>query len=358
MPPLSLDVALQRRYSIYLTALTTIPHILHTLEFRKGRCLLVTDGNVATHYLGLVFSTLEKADWSCKVLILDPGETSKSTHHLQIIYDAALAWGIDRDTLILALGGGVIGDVAGYAAATLLRGLPLIHIPTTLIAQVDSSIGGKTGINHASGKNLIGAFYQPRAVIADLSTLHTLPEREWTSGLAEVVKHALIADKQFLVFLENNWHAVLQRAYPVIQEMVFMAAGIKARIVSEDEKEQGVRTLLNFGHTFGHAIERAAGYGQFTHGEAVALGMRAALHLSRKLHPRVDFTRAIRMVEQIPVRHTLKGLSIEDLISAMRTDKKVQRGKQRLVLLREPGDAYITRETIRADITYAWKVLF
>jgi 3-dehydroquinate synthase len=286
--------------------------------------------------------------------VLAPGEITKAPHALQAIYDAALAWEIDRKTPVLALGGGVVGDLAGYAAATLLRGLPLVQLPTTLIAQVDSAIGGKTGINHPVGKNLIGAFHQPSLVCIDLTMLATLPVLEWTSGLAEVVKHALIADAGFLAFLEANGPGILAREEHLAGETVYRAAAIKAVVVSEDEREQGRRAILNFGHTFGHAIERVAGYGQFTHGEAVALGMRAALHLSHRLHPDLPLERLNHLVRQIPVRHTLADWPVSSLMEAMRSDKKAEAGTQHFVLLRRPGEAYVTADVAMPYVADAW----
>ena len=359
MPNPSLTVTLPegRSYPLCMAALTDVPRIMAERDLQASRCIVVTDRNVANHYLYRLLSALQAEGWSPKEIILPPGEKAKGPDCLQTIYDTTLSWGIDRDTPVLALGGGVIGDLTGFAAATMLRGLPFIQLPTTLIAQVDSSLGGKTGINHPTGKNLVGAFHQPRAVIADLSTLRTLPELEWTSGLAEVVKHALIADRVLLALLEEKWASILTREPVVIQDVIFRAAQIKAHIVSEDEQEQGRRAILNFGHTFGHAIERVAGYGRYTHGEAVALGMRAALHVSRKLHPKLSYARANQLVQKIPVRHPLTGLPIEDLMAAMRTDKKVRAGQQRLVVLRHLGEAYVTSQVATADIAAAWAAL-
>lgn len=321
---------------------------------RPGRCLVITDNHVATLYQAPVIDALRGAGWSPNVIVMPPGESTKAPASLQSIYDTALRWGIDRKTPVLALGGGVVGDVAGFAAATLLRGLPFVQLPTTLIAQVDSAIGGKTGINHAVGKNLIGAFHQPRLVCADLNTLRTLPALEWTSGLAEVVKHAFIADADLLTFLETRWADVMACEPAVTAEMVYRAARIKADVVSEDEREQGRRAILNFGHTFAHAIERVAGYGQFTHGEAVALGMRAALLISHRLHPNLPLDRALRLTQRIPVRNRLADLSLEKLMKAMHADKKVHAGTIRLVVLRRLGEAYLTDQATEKNIEEAW----
>ncbi len=320
---------------------------------RAGRCLMVTDENVAARYRDPLERALAEEGWTPEVHVIAPGEASKSPAALQAVYDAALAWGIDRETPVVALGGGVVGDLAGFAAATLLRGVPLVQIPTSLIAQVDSAIGGKTGINHAAGKNLVGAFHQPALVLADTAALQTLPEREWTGGLAEVVKHALIADPDFFAFLEANWNAILDREAGVVAPMIRCAARVKVEVVSEDEREKGRRMILNFGHTFGHAIERVAGYGAFTHGEAVALGMRAALHLSHRLHPGFDPARADGLVRMIPVPEKLGALSTDALTKAMRTDKKARAGAVRFVVLEEVGAAYVT-EAPAEDVADAW----
>ena len=353
-PPIPVSLPGGRGYAIHLAALREAPRLMAETGLRAGRCLIVTDAPVAALYQAPLETALHAAGWTPKTVVLPSGEATKAPGPLQTVYDAALRWGIDRKTPVLALGGGVVGDLAGFAAATLLRGLPFVQFPTTLIAQVDSAIGGKTGINHAVGKNLIGAFHQPRLVCADLATLGTLPVLEWVSGLAEVFKHALIADVDFLAFLEAKGPAVLAREAEVVGELVYRAARIKAMVVSEDEREQGRRAILNFGHTFGHAIERVAGYGQFTHGEAVALGMRAALHLSHRLHPDLPLERAHRLVRRIPVRNRLADLPVAALTEAMQFDKKVDAGTQRLVVLRRLGEAYVTTAASPADVDAAW----
>ncbi len=341
-------------YDIRFAPLSILGSLLTAARIRRGSCVVVTDTNVAAHWLDVAMESLH--GWDPLVIKLPAGEKTKSAAALQSIYDRVLPNGIDRRTPVIALGGGVIGDLAGFAAATLLRGLPLVHVPTSLIAQVDSAIGGKTGINHTVGKNLIGAFHQPRLVCADPSVLGTLPKLEWTSGLAEVVKHALIADPAFMEFLEQEWDAVQAREPATVRRMIEWAATIKAGIVAADEKELGRREILNFGHTFGHAIESVAGYGRYTHGEAVALGMRAALTLSRCLNPQYQIARAAELVRRIPVRHALSSLaaSVDDLIDAMRFDKKVRLGALRLVVLRTTGQAYVTDRVSRHDLALAW----
>ena len=341
LPPIFIDPGEDRRYPYYMASLDTLPGLMADAALQVGRCLIITDERVGPVYAPALIASLERTGWTPKTIMLPAGETTKHPLHLQAIYDEALTWGIDRKTPLIALGGGVIGDLGGFAAATLLRGIPLVQVPTTLISQVDSAIGGKTGINHASGKNLVGSFYQPAFVCADLATLATLPEREWTSGLAEVVKHALIADEAFISTLERTWEDVLLRKPAVIGPMIHRAAAIKADVVSHDEKEAGLRAILNFGHTFGHAIERIAGYGSYTHGEAVATGMRMALRLSRSLHPALDMQRADAIVSRIPVQAQPLSCSSNILIDAMHTDKKVLAGKLRFVLLDRIGHAYM-----------------
>lgn len=352
--PLTVRLGPERSYLIRFEPLEAVPGLLEAAGLRPGRCLVITDAHVAPLYGAPLESALVAGGWTPKLIVVPAGENSKSPEQLQTIYDTALGWGIDRQTPVLALGGGVVGDLAGYAAATLLRGLPLVQLPTTLIAQVDSAIGGKTGINHPAGKNLIGAFHQPFFVCADPRTLLSLPEREWTSGLAETVKHALIADADLFERLERDWPAVLRRDPAVLADMLPRAAGIKAVVVSEDEREAGRRAILNFGHTFGHAIERVAGYGTFTHGEAVALGMRAALHLSHTLHPDFPLDRADALVRRIPVPAGLASLSTEALTAAMQTDKKVRAGQIRFVVLRRIGEAYVTSGVSAEAVEAAW----
>lgn len=354
--PEPLDVRFKdgRGYSIHFEPINRVPALMEAAGLRKGRCLVVSDDNVAGLYLSDLVGALEMNGWEVMPVQVPAGEGSKSQRQLQRIYDEALAWPIDRKTPVLALGGGVVGDLAGFAAATLLRGLPLVQIPTTLIAQVDSAIGGKTGINHTVGKNLIGAFHQPVLVCCDPAALTTLPFREWTSGLAEVVKHALIADEELFTFLEENWKAVIDRETSLIGSLIRRAARVKVNVVMEDEREQGLRAILNFGHTFGHAIERVAGYGVFTHGEAVALGMQAALALSHRFHPDLDYLRALRLVRKIPVVARLSELDPEGLMETMLFDKKTEAGRLRMIVIRKIGDAYVTEDAHRNDILAAW----
>ena len=352
--PLLVSLGGDRTYPIHVDPLADLPGLLGEAGVRRGSCLVVSDANVASWYLAPLRESLEGAGWTTHTRVLTPGEGTKSLAELDALYDWALGLGIDRQTPVLALGGGVVGDLTGFAAATLLRGLPLVQLPTTLVAQVDSAIGGKTGINHDAGKNLIGAFWQPRFVLADPTTLQTLPEREWTSGLAEVIKAALIADADFFDWLETHWEAVRLRDPETVVTLVRRSASIKAKIVAEDERESGRRALLNFGHTFGHAIERTAGYGTFTHGEAIALGMRAALHLSHTLQPDVSFARADALVARLPVPDGLADLSTAALIGAMQTDKKRVAGRLRFIVLDHIGQARSAGDVPQEDVAAAW----
>ncbi|MEM8559317.1 MAG: 3-dehydroquinate synthase [Bacteroidota bacterium] len=343
-----------RGYPIYFEPLSDVPLRLRVRGLSPGRCFVVTDEQVARQHLGPLLHGLRRQRWQPEALVLPAGEETKSMVHLARIQTWALENGIDRSRPLLALGGGVVGDLAGFAAATTLRGVPLVQLPTSLIAQVDAAIGGKTGINHRLGKNLVGAFYQPRFVHVDQDVLATLPEREWTSGLAEVVKYGLIADAEFFAFLEANWDALLARDAAVVAHVLHRSASIKADVVGHDERESGRRATLNFGHTFAHAIERVAGYGTFTHGEAVALGMRAALHLSRTLRQAFPFERTDALVARLPVPGSLTALSDSDLMAAMRTDKKRIGDRIRFVVLDDLGLARVTDNVSEDAVTAAW----
>jgi len=345
-----------RSYDVHFRSLRTLPGLLEDANLPPGRALLISDENVAAHYRTPLTNILEEAGWTLTSIVLPPGESTKSASSLHRIYDEALGWGIDRQTPVLALGGGVIGDLAGFAAATLLRGLPLVQLPTSLLAQVDASVGGKTAINHETGKNLIGAFYQPRLVCADPETLDTLPMDEYTSGMAEVVKHALIGDVALLDFLDDHLVPVFSRRNrEAITRTIEQAVQVKAEVVAADEREAGRRAVLNFGHTFAHAIERVAGYGTFSHGEAVAVGMRAGLYLSHRRHPEaLPRERADELIRAIPVDADPAALSFDALYEAMATDKKNQGDTIRFVLLRRLGKAYVTGDVSRAEAEQAW----
>lgn len=360
---ITVDLPQSQGYTIHFAPLAEAARLFAGIGLQRGQALVITDENVAEHYLQQLTDVLERDGWMPRTHIIPAGELSKSASMLGRLYDRALEKPIDRDVPVVALGGGMVGDLAGFFAATLLRGLPLVHIPTSVIAQADSSIGGKSGINHSTGKNLIGAFYQPRLVLTDVSTLATLPERDYTSGLAEVVKHALIADAEFFGWLESRWGEILGKEESVVAEMIFRAASIKAAIVNEDERESGRRRLLNFGHSFGHAIELASGYGLLTHGEAIAIGMRAALHLSSSVLSKSvfqadailhAFERADALISRIPGACALDGLSINALVAAMATDKKRTREGPRFVVLSAVGKAVVVDAVPPAAVEAAW----
>jgi 3-dehydroquinate synthase len=311
---------------------------------------IVSNETVAPLYLASLSEPLRAQGVRVTEIVLPDGEQYKSWQTLNRIYDALLENRCERATTIVALGGGVIGDLAGFAAATYQRGVPFIQVPTTLLAQVDSSVGGKTGINHPLGKNMIGAFWQPRLVLADTDTLATLPDRELRAGLAEVIKYGLIRDLPFLEWLEQNMKRLLARESEALTHAIERSCINKAEIVAEDETESGVRALLNLGHTFGHAIEAGLGYGAWLHGEAVAAGTVMAAELSRRMGwiDASDLARAVALMRRagLPVRGP--DLGADRYLELMALDKKVAAGKLRLILLDALG-----RGAIRSDLPLA-----
>jgi len=314
-----------------------VPHIGGT------QVMIVTNETVAPLYLERVRQML--GAYQCNAVILPDGERFKEIGTLNQIFDALLKNRCERSVTLIALGGGVVGDMAGFAAACYQRGVAFIQMPTTLLAQVDSSVGGKTGVNHALGKNMIGAFHQPRCVIADTDTLDTLADRELHAGLAEVIKYGLIKDAPFFDWLEDNVDALLVRDHDALAYAIERSCQNKALIVAEDERESGVRALLNLGHTFGHAIETGLGYGVWLHGEAVAAGMVAAAELSARLgwldRAAVDRIVALLRRARLPTRLP-SGLSVPGFLELMAVDKKAQAGRIRLVLLKEIGHGVVT----------------
>ncbi len=308
----------------------------------SGKAFIVTDGNVAPLYAERVAAGLRNAGLESYSYVVAPGENSKTLETAARLYDWLVEFRAERRDLIVALGGGVIGDLAGFTAATFLRGMPLVQVPTSLAAMVDASIGGKTAVNHVRGKNLIGLFYQPRLVAVDTSALLTLPRRELVSGWAEVVKHGLILDAAYFEFIESQI-ANLQKLDPdTVTQAVRGSAAIKATIVSEDEKETGRRTLLNYGHTIGHGLEGATGYGRYLHGEAVAIGMAGAAMLSRERGmPASIIERQNSLLAGFGLPLRSPGVSVNAVLEAMRLDKKVQQKGLRWVLLENIGRAYV-----------------
>jgi 3-dehydroquinate synthase len=317
----------------------------------RGSCAVITDGNVAHLHAMPVLESLRTAGYEPHLFEVPAGESSKSLSVAEGLVDRMLAAGLDRGSFILALGGGVVGDLAGFVAAIYQRGIPFVQIPTTIVAQVDSSIGGKTGVNARAGKNLIGTFHQPRLVLADTSTLATLPEREYCEGFAEVIKHAVIRDAAMLDELDPA--AARESLGPLIARNIAIKAGIVAR---DEEERSGLRALLNFGHTVAHAIENAAGYGALLHGEAVSIGMAAALEISQRKYglsaPESD--RVLRKLHAYGLPVTLPpDLDTPALLSAMRHDKKFTGGQIRYVVAPRLGEAFLAEDVTEVDIRAA-----
>jgi len=333
----------ERSYPIYIgsdllgCAELLLPHLPHK------RAAVVTNTTVAPLYLEPLRAMLQAHGVDMIPIILPDGEQYKNSETLGLIYDALLSHRCERNTPLIALGGGVIGDMTGYAAATYLRGVPFIQIPTTLLAQVDSSVGGKTGINHPLGKNMIGAFYQPQVVLADITTLNTLKDQELRAGIAEVIKYGLIRDLSFFEWLEQNMEKLLARDADALQYAITRSCQNKAEVVAADERENGERALLNLGHTFGHAIETGMGYGVWLHGEAVAAGTIMAADLSCRLGwlSKEDAVRIQSLFQRAGLPVAAPDLGVEKYLQLMGLDKKVVGGKIRFVLLKSIGSAVI-----------------
>lgn len=328
-------------------------------HLRTPRVALVSNVTVAPLYATTFARTLAELGVGVTPIILPDGEAHKNWESLNQIHDALLASRCDRATTIVAFGGGVIGDLAGFAAATYQRGVPFIQIPTTLLSQVDSSVGGKTGINHARGKNMVGAFWQPQLVLADTDTLQTLPSRELSAGLAEVIKYGLIRDLPFLEWLEANMAGLMARDGDLLAEAVERSCANKAEVVAADEFEtakDGGRALLNLGHTFGHAIETGMGYGEWLHGEAVAAGTMMAAELSRRLGwlAQADVDRIVALLQRAALPISGPDLGADRYLELMSHDKKVIAGSLRLILLKRLGDA-VTSAAPREEIAAAIK---
>jgi 3-dehydroquinate synthase len=336
-----------RAYPIHIGSGVMDDARLYAPHVAGRRIAIVTNEVVAPLHLARLERALTGAGARAEAILLPDGEQTKDWASLERVFDWMLAGRFGRDTVVVALGGGVIGDLAGFAAAIYQRGVPFVQVPTTLLAQVDSSVGGKTAINHPRGKNMIGAFHQPQAVIADVSALDTLPERELRAGLAEVVKHGVALDAEFARWLELQLERLADRDRDALAYAVRRSCELKAAIVARDERESGPRALLNFGHTFGHAIETALGYGKWLHGEAVAAGMVMAAELScrRGMISRDDAGRVRALVARAGLPVAGPALPAERLMELMRLDKKVASGRMRFVLLSAIGSA-----EIRADV--------
>lgn len=353
MQVLEVDLG-ERSYPIYVGEglLSRVEHFAPHIAGKQ--VAIVTNTTIEPLYLKTLQETL--SGYQQKVVVLPDGEAFKNWETLQLIFDGLLQARHDRRTTVIALGGGVIGDMAGFAAACYQRGVDFIQVPTTLLSQVDSSVGGKTGINHPLGKNMIGAFYQPKAVVIDTDTLNTLPARELSAGLAEVVKYGLICDEPFLAWQEQNMPALRALDVEALTYAIRHSCAIKARVVAADERESGMRAILNLGHTFGHAIETHQGYGVWLHGEAVSAGTVMALEMSRQMgFISVDERdRGIRLLVRagLPVVPP-SDMQAEDFLRLMAVDKKVQDGRLRLVLLEAVGTALVTGDFTREQLEAA-----
>lgn len=354
-----LTVALEERsYPIVIGHGVLDAAILNT-HITGKKIAIVTNDVVAPLYLDKVMAMLRGLGKTCFPVILPDGEEEKNVDNLMHIFDVLLKNKCDRKTTLIALGGGVIGDMTGFAAATYMRGVPFVQIPTTLLAQVDSSVGGKTAINHPLGKNMIGAFYQPQAVIADTATLASLPDRELSAGLAEVIKHGAIIDKDFFTWLEANMEKLMARDEQALAHAIQRSCEIKADIVRQDEREGGLRAILNFGHTFGHAIEAGLGYGEWLHGEAVGCGMVMAADLSVRLGTLDvrDQKRIVALIKAAGLPVQAPDLGLSRWMDLMEVDKKNEGGEIKFILLKPMGSAFITSvpsetlaETIKACV--------
>lgn len=348
----SVEVSLgDRSYPVHIGKNLLLEAGVICRRFHTGtRCAIITDSHVAPLHSAPLLESLAQSGYHPELVIVPAGEKSKSLAEVEKICDRMIVAGLDRSALVIALGGGVVGDLAGFVASIYYRGLPYVQVPTTIVSQVDSAVGGKTGVNAAGGKNLIGAFHQPRAVLADVETLRTLPEREFNEGFAEVIKHAIIRDAGMFEALENFSREELA---PLIRRNV----EIKAAIVSADEHETtGERALLNFGHTIGHGIENAAGYGRYLHGEAISLGIVGACRLSVKKAGLSDgeLQRILQLLRQfqLPVRLP-PDLSTESILNALRSDKKFANGRIRYILSGRIGTAFVSKDVNLDEIRSA-----
>ena len=310
---------------------------------KAAAALIVTNSTVAPLYSQRLQSALAAVYPKVHTVVLPDGEDHKDWATLNLIFDELLGQGADRKTVLFALGGGVVGDMTGFAAACYMRGVPFVQVPTTLLSQVDSSVGGKTAINHPIGKNMIGAFYQPQRVVCDLDTLQTLPEREMSAGLAEIIKYGPIADMAFLDWIDANLDALLARDPKALAHAVKRSCEIKAWVVAQDEREGGIRAILNFGHTFGHAIEAGLGFGVWLHGEAVGCGMVMASRLSQRLGlvDEAFVSRLTALVDRAGLPTAGPKLGADEYLQHMRVDKKAEAGEIKFVLIDQPGKATV-----------------
>jgi len=325
----------------------------------RGNALLIASESVGALYAGVTLKSLNDAGYSVHYAVIPDGEEHKSLETVDRLYDACVDARLDRGSFIVALGGGVVGDVSGFVAATYMRGIPFVQIPTTLLAQVDASVGGKTAINRPAAKNLVGAFHQPRLVLADVATLVSLPRREFISGLSEVVKHGLIADKDLFEYCEANAPALLGLEREPLEHVIFRSVEIKAAVVEQDEREGGLRAVLNYGHTVGHAIEQAAKYGAYTHGEAVAIGMavEGRMSVARDMLSEGDWQRMVDLFARLGLPTRCPGLDFADLVDAMMKDKKTDGGRLRFALLEGLGGVAIVSDATLDEVERAYRAV-
>ncbi|NLP36455.1 MAG: 3-dehydroquinate synthase [Firmicutes bacterium] len=316
-----------------------------------GKVLLVSDEHVWSHYGSCVESAL-KDSYTVVPVIITPGEASKTLAEADRLYTVAIEAGLDRSNAVIALGGGVVGDLAGFVAATYLRGVPFVQIPTTLLAQVDSSVGGKVAVNHRLGKNLIGAFYQPKLVWIELDTLQTLPPREFMAGAAEVVKYGAILSTDFITLLEEKWEGFIQQDKSVLQRIIATCCNLKAQVVAEDERETGRRAILNFGHTLGHALEAATSFQYYLHGEAVLAGMVMAVGIAKKLAllSAAEAERLLNLFARVGIKPAPPDLPEEDVLAALKQDKKRMGEETVFILPTAVGEVVIYRHVAREII--------
>ena len=345
MKTIKIDLG-SRSYPIFIGQKLFKENNLIAEYIKNKRVAIVTNTTIEALYLDEIKKLVKHQE--ILSIVLPDGEQYKNQESLTYIYDQLLSNKYGRDSLLIALGGGVIGDITGYAAATYMRGIDFIQVPTTLLSQVDSSVGGKTGINHSLGKNMIGAFYQPKCVLINIDVLKTLPDRELRAGLAEVIKYGLIRDKSFFEWLEKEMHALLEKNPESLMHLISVSCENKAQVVSEDEFEsqKGIRATLNFGHTFGHAIENVMGYGNWLHGEAVACGMVMAAYMSMELGllTPVDFDRIKSLIGSAELPSNPPDIKPTQFLDLMQSDKKTLNGQINLILLKGIGHAFITNE--------------
>ena len=346
MRTLTVDIK-DQPYPIHIGAGLLDRADLITPHLPQKRVAIVTNSTVGPLYSARLRAALGASGVESFEIILPDGEIHKNWQTLNQIFDQLIEKRCERKTTLIALGGGVVGDMTGFAAATYQRGVPYIQIPTTLLAQVDSAVGGKTAINHPQGKNMIGAFYQPKLVLADTQTLDTLPQREFSAGMAEVIKYGLIRDLPFFEWLEANMQKVMAREPKALIHAIFESCRNKAEVVAQDEKETGLRAILNLGHTFGHAIETATNYSSWLHGEAVAMGTMLAAKVSQRLGNinQVDFDRVESLIAEGNLPTTAPKLGVDNYLKLMSSDKKVENERIHLVLLKSLGAAYLKADT-------------